>query len=199
MPAWKIQFDNFQTLVSFITTFFVLKNPEFELISTHKGPYTQSSFLILVSCIYLTYLKAITLLFLLFYSGYHSQAVSSNTLSSDDSTSLRSISVDLLTPDIETSSGSSAGSKMDHADETVIDLKNVTSAPTPSNQSINNINVSNSTSVTDLLSPPDISLTTSISPGEETDATVTITPSSATNTPSQSTEMGKSYKIFIHM
>ena len=89
--------------------------------------------------------------------------------------------MELLTPDIETSSGSSAGSKMDHADETVIDLKNVTSAPTPSNQSINNINVSNSTSVTDLLSPPDISLTTSISPGEETDATVTITPSSATN------------------
>ena len=176
----------------------MLKNPEFELISTHKGPYTQSSFLILVSCIYLTYLKAITLLFLLFYSGYHSQAVSSNTLSSDDSTSLRSISVDLLTPDIETSSGSSAGSKMDHADETVIDLKNVTSAPTPSNQSINNINVSNSTSVTDLLSPPDISLTTSISPGEETDATVTITPSSATNTPSQSTEMSKSCKIFIY-
>ena len=176
----------------------MLKNPEFELISTHKGPYTQSSFLILVSCIYLTYLKAITLLFLFFYSGYHSQAVSSNTLSSDDSTSLRSISVDLLTPDIETSSGSSAGSKMDHADETVIDLKNVTSAPTPSNQSINNINVSNSTSVTDLLSPPDISLTTSISPGEETDATVTITPSSATNTPSQSTEMSKSCKIFIY-
>ena len=174
------------------------KKPEFELISTHKGPYTQSSFLILVSCIYLTYLKAITLLFLLFYSGYHSQAVSSNTLSSDDSTSLRSISVDLLTPDIETSSGSSAGSKMDHADETVIDLKNVTSAPTPSNQSINNINVSNSTSVTDLLSPPDISLTTSISPGEETDATVTITPSSATNTPSQSTEMSKSCKISIY-
>ena len=104
--------------------------------------------------------------------------------------------MDLLTPDIETSSGSSAGSKMDHADETVIDLKNVTSAPTPSNQSINNINVSNSTSVTDLLSPPDISLTTSISPGEETDATVTITPSSATNTPSQSTEMSKSCKIF---
>ena len=176
----------------------MLKNPEFELISTHKGPYTQSSFLILVSCIYLTYLKAITLLFLLFYSGYHSQAVSSNTLSSDDSTSHRSISVELLTPDIETSSGSSAGSKMDHADETVIDLKNVTSAPTPSNQSINNINVSNSTSVTDLLSPPDISLTTSISPGEETDATVTITPSSATNTPSQSTEMSKSCKIFIY-
>ena len=125
--------------------FFVLKNPEFELISTHKGPYTQSSFLILVSCIYLTYLKAITLLFLLFYSGYHSQAVSSNTLSSDDSTSLRSISVDLLTPDIETSSGSSAGSKMDHADETVIDLKNVTSVPQSTN-----INMANSTSVADL-------------------------------------------------
>ena len=102
-----------------------------------------------------------------------------------------------LTPDIETGGD---GSKMGTADdETIIDLKNVTSVPTPSNQSINNINVSNSTSVTDLLSPPDISLTTSISPGEETDATVTITPSSATNTPSQSTEMGKSYKIFIHM
>ena len=173
------------------------KNPEFELIFTHKA--LHSKFLLNPCVLYLLNLsQGYTLLFL-FYSGYHSQAVSSNTLSSDDSTSLRSISVDLLTPDIETSSGSSAGSKMDHADETVIDLKNVTSAPTPSNQSINNINVSNSTSVTDLLSPPDISLTTSISPGEETDATVTITPSSATNTPSQSTEMGKSYKIFIHM
>ena len=47
-----------------------------------------------------------------------------------------------------------------------------------------------SSSSADLLSPPDISLT-SISPGDETDATVTITPSSATITPSQSSEMGK--------
>ena len=41
----------------------------------------------------------------------------------------------------------------------------------------------------DLLSPPDISLT-SISPGEETDTTVTVetTPSSANITPSQSSE-----------
>ena len=101
-----------------------------------------------------------------------------------------------LTPDIETGGG---GSKMGTADdETIIDLKNVTSVPTPSNQSGNNINMANSTSVADLLSPPDISLTTSISPGEETDATVTITPSSATNTPSQSTEMSKSCKIFIY-
>ena len=46
-----------------------------------------------------------------------------------------------------------------------------------------------SSSSADLLSPPDISLT-SISPGDETDATVTITPSSATITPSQSSEMG---------
>ena len=99
-----------------------------------------------------------------------------------------------LTPDIET-----GGSKMGTADdETIIDLKNVTSVPTPSNQS-NNINMANSTSVADLLSPPDISLTTSISPGEETDATVTITPSSATNTPSQSTEMGKIFLQFLYI
>ena len=102
-----------------------------------------------------------------YFSGYGSQVVSSNTLSSDDSMSLRSISVD-DTPDTE------IGPKIG-AD----DLKKVTTVPVvPQNVS------------TDLLSPPDISLT-SISPGEETDATVTITPSSATITPSQSTEMGK--------
>ena len=101
------------------------------------------------------------------FSGYGSQVVSSNTLSSDDSMSLRSISVD-DTPDTE------IGPKIG-AD----DLKKVTTVPVvPQNVS------------SDLLSPPDISLT-SISPGEETDATVTITPSSATITPSQSTEMGK--------
>ena len=104
---------------------------------------------------------------LTYFSGYGSQVVSSNTLSSDDSMSLRSISVD-DTPDTE------IGPKIG-AD----DLKKVTTVPVvPQNVS------------TDLLSPPDISLT-SISPGEETDATVTITPSSATITPSQSTEMGK--------
>ena len=104
---------------------------------------------------------------LTYFSGYGSQVVSSNTLSSDDSMSLRSISVD-DTPDTE------IGPKIG-AD----DLKKVTTVPVvPQNVS------------SDLLSPPDISLT-SISPGEETDATVTITPSSATITPSQSTEMGK--------
>ena len=180
-------------LTAYSTYHFFCENPIFELIFTHKA--LHSKFLLNPCVLYLLNLsQGYTLLFL-FYSGYHSQAVSSNTLSSDDSTSLRSISVDLDTPDIETSGsgGGGGGSKMDpaDADETVIDLKKVTSVPTPYNQSGNNINVTNSTSLTDLLSPPDISLTTSISPGEETDATVTITPSSATNTPSQSSEMGK--------
>lgn len=104
-------------------------------------------------------------------SGYGSQAVSSNTLSSDDSMSLRSISVD-DTPDTET------GPKIG-----VEEVKKVTNS-VKNGSSV----TSNQSSNADLLSPPDISLT-SISPGEETDATVTITPSSTNITPSQSSEM----------
>lgn len=96
------------------------------------------------------------------YSGYGSQAVSSNTLSSDDSMSLRSISVD-GTPDTE-----------------------VLPIQAKVNEDLKAVKSSNGG---DLLSPPDISLT-SISPGEETDTTVTVetTPSSANITPSQSSE-----------
>ena len=87
----------------------------------------------------------------LLFSGYGSQAVSSNTLSSDDSMSLRSISVD-DTPD--------------NNEEIINNPKMLYDQPQG------------------LLSPPDVSLT-SISPGEdeETDRTVTTTPSSATVTP----------------
>ena len=117
-------------------------------------------------------------------SGYGSQAVSSNTLSSDDSMSLRSISVD-GTPDTEslpkvTSSNISDPDQLKH----------------PSSKISNNIQSSNNS---DLLSPPDISLT-SISPGEETDTTVTVetTPSSANITPSQSSEWPPQSKIVMH-
>ena len=86
-------------------------------------------------------------------SGYGSQAASSSNLSSEDSISLKSISVD-ETPETE------AGKV------------NIQSA----------------------LSPPDVSVSSiSISPGEETDHTMTETTPSSTNiTPSQSVELSES-------
>ena len=112
---------------------------------------------------------------LLCFSGYGSQAVSSNTLSSDDSMSLRSISVD-GTPDTEVLPKVVANSE---------DLKPLQTSKI-------------SQSGSDLLSPPDISLT-SISPGEETDTTVTVetTPSSANITPSQSSEWPPPSKMMM--
>ena len=81
-------------------------------------------------------------------SGYGSQAASSSNLSSEDSISIKSISVD-ETPETE------AGK---------VNIQSV-------------------------LSPPDVSVT-SISPGEETDHTMTETTPSSTNiTPSQSVEL----------
>ena len=81
-------------------------------------------------------------------SGYGSQAASSSNLSSEDSISIKSISVD-ETPEAE------AGK---------VNMQSV-------------------------LSPPDVSVT-SISPGEETDHTMTETTPSSTNiTPSQSVEL----------
>ena len=127
------------------------------------------------------------------FSGYGSQAVSSNTLSSEDSMSLRSISVD-DTPDTEVPSVSTAplnklnNTEHHHPLETS-SSKNITT------QALKMVHPSTALKVTsssysshDLLSPPDVSLT-SISPGEETDATVTVeesTPSSANITPSLS-------------
>ena len=127
------------------------------------------------------------------FSGYGSQAVSSNTLSSEDSMSLRSISVD-DTPDTEVPSASTAplnklnNTEHHHPLETS-SSKNITT------QALKMVHPSTALKVTsssysshDLLSPPDVSLT-SISPGEETDATVTVeesTPSSANITPSLS-------------
>ena len=118
-------------------------------------------------------------------SGYGSQAVSSNTLSSDDSMSLRSISVD-GTPDTESLPKVTTASNISDQDQ----LKH------PSSKISNN---QSSNSNSDLLSPPDISLT-SISPGEETDTTVTVetTPSSANITPSQSSEWPPQSKIVMH-
>ena len=115
-------------------------------------------------------------------SGYGSQAVSSNTLSSDDSMSLRSISVD-GTPDTESL-------------PKVTNISDPDQLKHPSSKISNNIQSSNNS---DLLSPPDISLT-SISPGEETDTTVTVetTPSSANITPSQSSEWPPQSKIVMH-
>lgn len=92
-------------------------------------------------------------------SGYASQAVSSNTLSSEDSMSLRSISVDEASPDTEVAS---------------------TVAPAMTS--------STSTAASSLLSPKaaDAASLVSISPGEDTDNTVTATsPSSANATPSR--------------
>ncbi len=88
------------------------------------------------------------------FSGYGSQAVSSTTLSSDDSMSLRSISAD-DTP--ETEVPKLTNGQVQLAVAVAADQLNTNGASTAS----------------DLLSPPDVSLT-SISPGEETDATVTV-------------------------
>ena len=121
-----------------------------------------------------------------YYSGYGSQAVSSNTLSSDDSMSLRSISVD-DTPDTEIGPSKIGAEELKKvASSVAVDL---TKAAAATNTKAVADASNQSSSSADLLSPPDISLT-SISPGDETDATVTITPSSATITPSQSSEMG---------
>ena len=116
--------------------------------------------------------------------------MSSNTLSSEDSMSLRSISVD-DTPDTEVPSASTAPmNKQNNAEHhhqlETSSSKNITA------QALKMVHPSTALKVTssshDLLSPPDVSLT-SISPGEETDATVTVeesTPSSANITPSLS-------------
>ena len=115
-------------------------------------------------------------------SGYGSQAVSSNTLSSDDSMSFRSISVDgtpdtevAIIPKIISEVSSVTGGGGDRGSVTVAAAGGGGGGHQPVTTSC------------DLLSPPDISLT-SISPGEETDTTVTVetTPSSANITPSQS-------------
>ena len=116
--------------------------------------------------------------------------MSSNTLSSEDSMSLRSISVD-DTPDTEVPSASTApmnkqNNAEHHHQQETSSSKNITA------QALKMVHPSTALKVTssshDLLSPPDVSLT-SISPGEETDATVTVeesTPSSANITPSLS-------------
>ena len=123
------------------------------------------------------------------YSGYGSQAVSSNTLSSDDSMSLRSISVD-DTPDTEIGPSKIGAEELKKvASSVAVDLTKAAAASNTMKAATADASNQSSSSA-DLLSPPDISLT-SISPGDETDATVTITPSSATITPSQSSEMGK--------
>ena len=120
------------------------------------------------------------------FSGYGSQAVSSNTLSSDDSMSLRSISVD-ETPDTEVPSSSTSTDtiyKQPSTDQQFIPEATCTKHLTA--QALKMVQPS----AFDLLSPPDVSIT-SISPGEETDATVTVeesTPSSANLTPSLSGE-----------
>ena len=88
-------------------------------------------------------------------SGYGSQAASSSNLSSEDSISIKSISVD-ETPETEL-------------------CKVIAQSLTPHSA----------------LSPPDVSVT-SISPGEDTDHTMTeTTPSSANITPSQSGELSQ--------
>ena len=107
--------------------------------------------------------------------------------------SLRSISVD-DTPDTEVpSSSTSALNKQNSVDNhhplEASTSKNITAQAL---KMVHPTTVLNSSSTpytaNDLLSPPDVSLT-SISPGEETDATVTVeesTPSSANITPSLS-------------
>ena len=131
---------------------------------------------------------------LLLLSGYGSQAVSSNTLSSDDSMSLRSISVD-DTPDTEvpsTATSTSTLNKQHSVDQHFLpeatSSKNITAQALKMVHPVNSMKSTTSYSPHDLLSPPDVSIT-SISPGEETDTTVVIeesTPSSANITPSLS-------------
>ena len=105
--------------------------------------------------------------------------------------SLRSISVD-DTPDTEIGPSKIGAEELKKvASSVAVDL---TKAAAATNTKAVADASNQSSSSADLLSPPDISLT-SISPGDETDATVTITPSSATITPSQSSEMGKKLKL----
>jgi len=95
-------------------------------------------------------------------SGYGSQAASSTNLSSEDSISIKSISVD-ETPDTE---------------------NNFLYDPPKAVAQTQVLSLDSS-----ILSPPDVSIN-SISPGEDTDHTVTeTTPSSANITPSQSVEL----------
>ena len=95
-------------------------------------------------------------------SGYGSQAASSTNLSSEDSISIKSISVD-ETPDTE--------------NNLLYDPPKAMAQP--------QVHSLDST----ILSPPDVSIN-SISPGEDTDHTVTeTTPSSANMTPSQSVDL----------
>ena len=105
--------------------------------------------------------------------------------------SLRSISVD-DTPDTEVPSSSTASfnkqNSVDHYHPSEnASSKNITAQAIRMIQPSTALKPSSmSYSPNDLLSPPDVSLT-SISPGEETDATVTVeesTPSSANITPS---------------
>lgn len=95
----------------------------------------------------------------MFSSGYGSQAVSSNTLSSDDSMSLRSISVD-DTPDTEV-----APSPKIHLDHVTVGaaLQQQTQR-----QSSATTQEEEGSRIGQLLSPPDVSLT-SISPGKNKD------------------------------
>ena len=103
--------------------------------------------------------------------------------------SLRSISVD-DTPDTEIGPSKIGAEELKKvASSVAVDLTKAAAASNTKKAAAADASNQSSSSA-DLLSPPDISLT-SISPGDETDATVTITPSSATITPSQSSEMGK--------
>ena len=96
-------------------------------------------------------------------SGYGSQAASSTNLSSEDSLSIKSISVD-ETPDTE--------------NNLLYDPPKVMQTQPQA------LNIDST-----ILSPPDVSIN-SISPGEDTDHTVTeTTPSSANITPSQSVDL----------
>jgi len=95
-------------------------------------------------------------------SGYGSQAASSTNLSSEDSLSIKSISVD-ETPDTE--------------NNLLYDLPKTMAQPQALSMDLS------------MLSPPDVSIN-SISPGEDTDHTVTeTTPSSANITPSTSVDL----------
>lgn len=144
--------------------------------------------------------------FILIQSGYGSQAVSSATLSSDDSMSLRSISVD-DTPDTEVPSSTASTNtlgRQNPTDNNFHSQATASSTPPTKNIIVQALKIPNQTiplksdystaisvySPQDLLSPPDVSIH-SISPGEDTDATVTVeesTPSSANITPSLSGE-----------
>ena len=99
-------------------------------------------------------------------SGYGSQAASSSNLSSEDSLSIKSISVD-ETPDTENNNLCS-----DDVSKVLLQPLHLESL---------------------LLSPPDVSLQSTTTPGEETDHTMTETTPSSTNiTPSHSVELESS-------